>query len=1243
MKAVALSVSIIVYACPLLADFPASAYIQDGLVVQFDGIDNAGTGTHDSSATAWKDLVSANAGKYDMTLTAYGSFTDNALSANGTKTAAKGVSPDVAFGHIEGCYSLDSDVTKNSVMYSSGLTAGNNKSMDWLIGLLSDHRGGIFGDETPMFSIGDDYRGFHTLSTTRKICYYDGSVDGVTKNGNNYFGVTDARQSGISAVGGFGDDDSPCAVKMHAIRIYNRELTAAEVAYNANIDKIRFKGADPAELTWPEGVRWDDTADKMYVKVSVKATPGLATFTMNGAEAELEIDRWVEQGSCISLSPIKSAVVTGWSGHSPTPGEKEGEYEFIADFPISSSVNLDSSVFNVVELVALARKKSEYREISASSSAGGNYPAIKAFDGSTIGNSAAVWHSKTRTELGEAFSDQWIQHRFTDKFEPGKNIFVVSYGFAGVNNGDSLDNRPKTWELLASNDGEDWTVIDSRTYDWSVAAVNFPCKVLGAFRYFRLRMTETRSASAKEYKINDLYLYGIVTDKQDPFEGYVLWKGDTVGNWKDDASWSTGRAPQAGEKVFLLCGNTITVDESTPLLSEVVLGGTIVMKGWDTVFNAANIVVHNIAKITCEQCTTTSDPSNRVWIACNDLVVEKGGSIDVQAKGYSANNGPGKADSKSVGASHAGHGGYPYMMSNGTASSRVIYGDAQYPQSIGSGGSKRSGGGVIRVDASGIVVVNGVVTAAGGNSSDFKIYNSGGNHDGAGSGGSILITCRDFAGANGTVSVAGGGGRIKRDDNGNFYNDGMSAPGGGGRIAIHKTGSCAALISGMTFDAAAGTMHGGTYTSTNTYFDSTLATEDIRHCNGGPGSLWFSDMSFLKALDGDGTLSGQLRGLPLEVSFDSITLNGGIVRFAAEGSIVNVAGDVTLNGANARLEIGGDVTSTRTRNPEYNSGIVPARLNVGGDINLVGGARLDIRSAMTNSLGGADGAYGAFVDVTGTLNIADDSCVYVWSDVETGCSPLIRAKNIYVAQDAKVSADHRGFGAGWSFRQSVSRLYCGYGPGADKLGYSGSNRIVAGGGHGGMGGNWSPQRGGEENDDKFLPLLPGSGGSCPFRYGVQGGNGGGAVNMIATESIVIDGTVSANGESCSGDSTSGGAGGTIFLSAPSVSGSETAVLSARGADMPSGASLRNGAGGGGRIAIWTGLGWQPRLRRSQLTRSENEPLVSWIGGPVFEGMVDVSGGTSPHAATNSAPVGIEGSLWYTDVKEICPGMRIIVR
>ena len=39
-----------------LADIQVDSYVQDGLVAQWDGIDNAGTGTHDPAATTWKEL-----------------------------------------------------------------------------------------------------------------------------------------------------------------------------------------------------------------------------------------------------------------------------------------------------------------------------------------------------------------------------------------------------------------------------------------------------------------------------------------------------------------------------------------------------------------------------------------------------------------------------------------------------------------------------------------------------------------------------------------------------------------------------------------------------------------------------------------------------------------------------------------------------------------------------------------------------------------------------------------------------------------------------------------------------------------------------------------------------------------------------------------------------------------------------------------------------------------------------------
>ena len=58
LKNIAISVAALSLAAPVFADtLPATAYIQDGLVVQYDGIENAGAGLHGDAITAWKDLT----------------------------------------------------------------------------------------------------------------------------------------------------------------------------------------------------------------------------------------------------------------------------------------------------------------------------------------------------------------------------------------------------------------------------------------------------------------------------------------------------------------------------------------------------------------------------------------------------------------------------------------------------------------------------------------------------------------------------------------------------------------------------------------------------------------------------------------------------------------------------------------------------------------------------------------------------------------------------------------------------------------------------------------------------------------------------------------------------------------------------------------------------------------------------------------------------------------------------------
>ena len=67
--------------CACVQADTVAGYVQDGLIGHWDGIDNAGTGTHDPAATTWKDLTGKTG---DFTIqTSVASFTGgNALKKN---------------------------------------------------------------------------------------------------------------------------------------------------------------------------------------------------------------------------------------------------------------------------------------------------------------------------------------------------------------------------------------------------------------------------------------------------------------------------------------------------------------------------------------------------------------------------------------------------------------------------------------------------------------------------------------------------------------------------------------------------------------------------------------------------------------------------------------------------------------------------------------------------------------------------------------------------------------------------------------------------------------------------------------------------------------------------------------------------------------------------------------------------------------------------------------------------------
>ena len=723
-----------------------------------------------------------------------------------------------------------------------------------------------------------------------------------------------------------------------------------------------------------------------------------------------------------------------------------------------------------------------------------------------------------------------------------------------------------------------------------------------------------------------------------------IWDGGATGSWSDPANWSLGMVPQAGQSATLPAGCTVTLAEST----------------------ATGPFTNELHK-------------SRVWISCGDLEVAASGKIDVAGKGWKggvngvyalsytnyaarAGWGPGGASTDCNGASHMGLGGYyaayTYRLSR-------TYDDPFAPSEPGSGGYSMNytsvqtpdGGGAVRIEATGDVVVNGSILADGDAIYAIKAGTSSNDGDTGASGGSVWITCGCLSGS-GTISATGGDGK-----NGvyqpNFYaaEGGVSKPslagaGGGVRVEYNASRQTAEMVSGMTISAAGGICHGKV--------ELTWPIMD-RYCSEAePGTLTFTDDKLVTALIGKG-LCGRIMGLPSYTYPGDLDWSYGHVRFATTGVTVNVTGNLTITGGCSRLDIGGVYKRIYATRPYVVAGDSPVALNVGGDLAVSNGAAFAVYAAATNA---ADG-WGGAVTVDGAFTVGTGGIVYPVSDYVNTGSPRFRAGSFAVEAGGLVDATGRGGSGGWSAGLYQARWGGEYGLRTSGCGV-GAGDLAASSGHGGAGAksyvnitdrSVSPaSKAGAVCDNPYKPTLPGAGG------GVQGygypGDGGGIFFLESPGAMRVDGTIRADGWWGVYYSDGGymcqfgsGAGGTVFLGGATFTAGASARLSARGGD--SWQTLSDGTdvsatGGGGRIAVQ--IGYERELAGEPLsyirTQDRNRAELTQTGFS-FLGVADVTGGTNRYTTTThteppASALGGDGTVWFTLVRPP-RGTKLILR
>ena len=288
----------------------AASYAQDGLVGQWDGIENAGVGLHVANTNYWKDLT-GNSGDFAV-FTGVASFTDNGLKKNAQGIMATNVTPTAR-----------SDVRTIEVVVSGAPASG------WVNAFF------VTQNQTVTFNNnGDGYRdyffdvnkyGYHTPqkptqetvavlyedSTKATSCFQNGAKPTGWKTTNNWGSPNGSSamhiggRTGMSSSG----DYKTYGYTIHAIRLYNRALTAVEIRRHATIDQIRFFGAS-ADLM---------PSTSKYVLTASAGTGGTVAIDDVSAapNATAKVELAFEHDSypiALRAVPLPGWKFSGWTG-----------------------------------------------------------------------------------------------------------------------------------------------------------------------------------------------------------------------------------------------------------------------------------------------------------------------------------------------------------------------------------------------------------------------------------------------------------------------------------------------------------------------------------------------------------------------------------------------------------------------------------------------------------------------------------------------------------------------------------------------------------------------------------------------------------------------------------------------------------------------------------------------------------------------------------------------------------------
>ena len=280
----------------------AMGYVQDGLLACWDGIENAGSGIHNSSATKWRDLVAGR----EFSLTSVTVEDDRMVFAGSDSSYGELNEADTAAtfnmaanGTLEVVYASDTGSGNQFILQSTA--ASGHLLTIWSGDKLLVSNGQ--SNKSPSFSFTS---GAKTNSVT--IIYTSAKPTAGYANGNslstsddNYWGDPNSMTT-IGTRSTRGNNHFKGAI--YCIRVYNRQLSAEEIAANRALDVRRFLQGNPI----------DDVLD-ISSSSSACSTPSPAYGLRSGLSAGQQVvvscgaSPWSNAGNAAQTA---SFVCSGW-------------------------------------------------------------------------------------------------------------------------------------------------------------------------------------------------------------------------------------------------------------------------------------------------------------------------------------------------------------------------------------------------------------------------------------------------------------------------------------------------------------------------------------------------------------------------------------------------------------------------------------------------------------------------------------------------------------------------------------------------------------------------------------------------------------------------------------------------------------------------------------------------------------------------------------------------------------------